>query len=150
MNYLPLFIDTSGKKCLIIGGGKVASRKLIPILKSKMNVKMISPEIIDDIEHIIKDNKNFIHEKRKFEENDIKDQFLIVAATNDKNTNALIAKIAKGKNILINMAEDSINGNVLIPSVVDRDPIKIAISYGAASLILTLLFKTTLDIVIPF
>ena len=50
MNYLPLFIDTSGKKCLIIGGGKVASRKLIPILKSKMNVEMISPEIIDDIE----------------------------------------------------------------------------------------------------
>ena len=150
MNYLPLFIDTSGKKCLIIGGGKVASRKLIPILKSKMNVKMISPEIIDDIEHIIKDNKNFIHEKRKFEENDIKDQFLIVAATNDKNTNALIAKIAKGKNILINMAEDSINGNVLIPSVVDRDPIKIAISSGAASPILTRLVKTKLETVIPF
>ena len=150
MNYLPLFIDTSGKKCLIIGGGKVASRKLIPILKSKMNVKMISPEIIDDIEHIIKDNKNFIHEKRKFEENDIKDQFLIIAATNDKNTNALIAKIAKGKNILINMAEDSINGNVLIPSVVDRDPIKIAISSGAASPILTRLVKTKLETVIPF
>ena len=45
MSYLPLFIDTSGKKCLVVGGGKVASRKLIPILKSKMLVTMVSPDI---------------------------------------------------------------------------------------------------------
>ena len=45
MNYLPLFIDTSGKKCLIVGGGKVASRKLIPILESNMTVNMISSDI---------------------------------------------------------------------------------------------------------
>ena len=49
MNYLPLFIDTSGKKCLVLGGGKVASRKLIPILKSEMEVKLVSPEIIEEI-----------------------------------------------------------------------------------------------------
>ena len=49
MNYLPLFIDTSGKKCLVLGGGKVASRKLIPILKSEMEVKLVSPQIIEEI-----------------------------------------------------------------------------------------------------
>ena len=49
MSYLPLFIDTSGKKCLVVGGGKVASRKLIPILDSNMHVLLISPEIINDI-----------------------------------------------------------------------------------------------------
>ena len=55
MSYLPLYIDTSGKKCLIIGGGKVASRKLVPILKSKMHVTMISPEIHNEILEFVKD-----------------------------------------------------------------------------------------------
>ena len=50
MSYLPLFIETTGKKCLIVGGGKVASRKLIPILKAKMKVTLISPEVIEEIE----------------------------------------------------------------------------------------------------
>lgn len=150
MSYLPLFIDTAGKKCLIIGGGKVASRKLIPILKSNMSVVMISPKIIDEILNNSKDNKNFVHISRKFEKNDISDQFLVVAATNDKNTNLQIAKLAKKNNILVNMAEDSLSGNTLIPSVVDRDPIKIAISSGAASPILTRLIKTKLETVIPY
>ena len=150
MSYLPLFIDTDGKKCLIIGGGKVASRKLIPILKSNMFVVMISPKIIDKILENTKDNKNFVYISRKFEKNDISDQFLVVAATNNKNTNLQIATLAKKKNILVNMAEDSLVGNALIPSVVDRDPIKIAISSGAASPILTRLIKTRLETVIPY
>ena len=123
MNYLPLFIDTSGKKCLIVGGGKVASRKLIPILESNMTVNMISSDIADEILEIIKNKKNFTYEQRNFEVKDINDQFLIIAATNDKSINSLIAKLAKEKNILVNMAEDSFKGNVLIPSVVDRSPI---------------------------
>lgn len=150
MSYLPLFIDTSGKKCLVVGGGKVASRKLIPILESNMHVLLISPEIINDIFENFKDNKNFTYQKRKFIESDIDDQFLIVAATNCKDTNSLIAKIAKDKNILTNMAENSSIGDTLIPSVVNRDPIKIAISSGAASPILTRLVKTKLETVIPY
>ena len=150
MSYLPLFINTAGKECLIVGGGKVASRKLIPILKSKMSVTMVSPEIIDEIKENIVNVKNFKHIQRKFIETDINNQFLIIAATNDTKNNSLIAKIAKEKNILVNMAEDSLSGNTLIPSVVDRDPIKIAISSGAASPILTRLVKTKLETLIPY
>ena len=150
MSYLPLYIDTSGKKCLIIGGGKVASRKLVPILKSKMHVTMISPEIHNEILEFVKDKDNFEYHSREFLDKDITDQFLIVAATNNKEVNALAVKIAIKKNILINMAENSESGNTLIPSVVDRDPIKIAISSGAASPILTRLVKTKLETVIPY
>ncbi len=150
MSYLPLFIETTGKKCLIVGGGKVASRKLIPILKAKMKVTLISPEIIEEIELNFHKNNNLKIIKRKFEPEDIKDQFLIIAATNEKTTNQKIAKLSKDNNILVNMAEDSLSGNTLIPSVVDRDPIKIAVSSGAASPILTRLVKTKLETVIPY
>ena len=85
MNYLPLFIDTSGKKCLIVGGGKVASRKLIPILESNMTVNMISSDIADEILEIIKNKKNFTYEQRNFEEKDINNQFLIIAAAIMRN-----------------------------------------------------------------
>ena len=150
MSYLPLFIETTGKKCLIVGGGKVASRKLIPILKTKMKVTLISPEIIEEIELNFHKNNNLKIIKRKFEQEDIKGQFLIIAATNEKTTNQKIAKLSKDNNILVNMAEDSLSGNTLIPSVVDRDPIKIAVSSGAASPILTRLVKTKLETVIPY
>ena len=150
MSYLPLFIETTGKKCLIVGGGKVASRKLIPILKAKMEVTLISPEIIEEIELNFQKNKNLKILKRKFEPEDIGGQFLIIAATNEKTTNQKIAKLSKDNNILVNMAEDSLSGNTLIPSVVDRDPIKIAVSSGAASPILTRLVKTKLETVIPY
>ena len=150
MSYLPLFIDVTGKKCLVVGGGKVASRKLIPILSTNMIVTLISPDIIDEIHQASNEHKNLKIIKRKFNNEDIEDQFLIVAATNDTKINKEIAKISKEKNILINMAEDSISGNTLIPSVVDRDPIKIAVSSGAASPILTRLVKTKLETVIPY
>ena len=150
MSYLPLFIETTGKKCLIVGGGKVASRKLIPILKTKMKVTLISPEVIEEIELNFQKNKNLKIIKRKFEPEDIEGQFLIIAATNEKTTNQRIAKLSKDNNILVNMAEDSLSGNTLIPSVVDRDPIKIAVSSGAASPILTRLVKTKLETVIPY
>ena len=150
MSYLPLFIETTGKKCLIVGGGKVASRKLIPILKAKMKVTLISPKVIEEIELNFHKNKNLKIIKRKFKPEDIEDQFLIIAATNEKTTNQKIAKLSKDNNILVNMAEDSLSGNTLIPSVVDRDPIKIAVSSGAASPILTRLVKTRLETVIPY
>ncbi len=150
MSYLPLFIETTGKKCLIVGGGKVASRKLVPILKAKMKVTLISPEVIEEIELNFHKNKNLKIIKRKFKPEDIEDQFLIIAATNEKTTNKKIAKLSKDNNILVNMAEDSLSGNTLIPSVVDRDPIKIAVSSGAASPILTRLVKTRLETVIPY
>ena len=150
MSYLPLFIDVTGEKCLVVGGGKVASRKLIPILSTNMIVTLISPDIIDEIHQASNEHKNLKIIKRRFKSEDIGDQFLIVAATNDTKINKEIAKISKEKNILINMAEDSISGNTLIPSVVDRDPIKIAVSSGAASPILTRLVKTKLETVIPY
>ena len=150
MNYLPLFVDTSGKKCLVVGGGNVASRKLIPILKSDMDVNLVAPEINKDICELAENYKNLILEKRKFEKKDIDNQFLILATTNDTNINSLIAKLAMEKNILVNMAEDALTGDTLIPSVVDRNPIKIAISSGAASPILTRLVKTKLETVIPY
>jgi siroheme synthase (precorrin-2 oxidase/ferrochelatase) len=64
MSYLPLFIDTSGKKCLVVGGGKVASRKLIPILEINMSVELISPKIIDDIFENFKDKKFYVSGKK--------------------------------------------------------------------------------------
>ena len=64
MSYLPLYINTTGKKCLIIGGGKVASRKIIPILKANMHVTMVSPNIHEDILEFVKNRKNFDYQKK--------------------------------------------------------------------------------------
>ncbi|MEC7885867.1 MAG: siroheme synthase CysG [Pseudomonadota bacterium] len=150
MSYLPLFIKADQKKCLIIGGGEVVSRKLPSLIKANLRITIVSPSINDDIKLQIKQNKDIKHISREFEKSDISDQFIIIVASSDNKVNIEATKIAKHKKILVNMAEDAKEGDTLLPSIVDRDPIKIAISSGSASPILTRLLKNKLETLIPF
>tara|TARA_Y100000590_G_C15702463_1_gene1007321 strand:+ start:360 stop:1772 length:1413 start_codon:yes stop_codon:yes gene_type:complete len=150
MSYLPLFIKADQKKCLIIGGGDVVSRKLPSLIKANLRITIVSPSINDDIKLQIKKNRDIEHISREFKKSDISDQFILIVASSNNKVNIEATKIAKHKKILVNMAEDAKEGDTLLPSIVDRDPIKIAISSGSASPILTRLLKNKLETLIPF
>ena len=150
MTFSPLFLDLSKKNCLILGGGIIATRKLLSLKDSGMIFTIISPEVTKEIESFAKDTKNITIIRDKYSSQNLSKYYLIIIATNDKSTNKQALEDAKKCNILINTAEDSVNGNVLIPSVVKRDPIQIAISSGGASPILTRVIKNRLEYSIPF
>ena len=150
MIFSPLFLDLSKKNCLILGGGIIATRKLLSLKDSGMIFTIISPEVTKEIESFAKDTKNITIIRDKYISQNLSKYYLIIIATNDKSTNKQALEDAKKSDILINTAEDSVNGNVLIPSVVKRDPIQIAISSGGASPILTRVIKNRLEYSIPF
>ena len=116
MSLLPLFIDIKDKPCLIVGGGKIAARKLKMLCKAQADVTIIAPSICDEIKTLCETHSLASHQ-RDFSDSDITRQSLIIAATNDSALNKHISDLAKQRNILINVADDFKQGDVVLPSV---------------------------------
>ena len=144
MSLLPLFIDIKDKPCLVVGGGKIAARKLKMLCKADANIIVIAPTICDEIKTLCDTHSLYVH-TRNFSDDDIQNQCLIIAATNDAALNKRISHLAKQKNILVNVADDFKQGDVVLPSVIDRDPIQIAVTTGGASPVLARLLRRNLE-----
>lgn len=127
--YYPAFINLCGKKCIVIGGGKVAERKILSLIRSGAKVKVISPVITDTIEKY-KTKKQIEHIKRKYRKGDLKNAFLVIAATSDKETNK---KVSDEADCLVNAVDMPEMANFIVPSVINRGMMTIAISTSGAS-----------------
>ena len=144
MSLLPLFIDIKDKPCLIAGGGKIAARKLKMLCKAEASVTVIAPAICDEIKSLCENHSITLHQ-RKFSDSDIGNQRLIIAATSDVSLNKHISNLAKENDILVNVADDFKRGDVVLPSVIDRSPIQIAVTTGGASPVLARLLRRNLE-----
>ncbi|MFR3569589.1 MAG: bifunctional precorrin-2 dehydrogenase/sirohydrochlorin ferrochelatase [Paraclostridium sordellii] len=129
MNY-PIMIDLMGKEITIIGGGKIAYRKVNNFLKFGYEVTVVSREFIEDFNNI--ENKIKII-KDEYSEKYIKDSFIVVAATNNKKVNESIGMFCRSNNKLVNVIDDQKLSNFIVPSCVKRGDLVISISTGGKS-----------------
>lgn len=120
MSYFPLFIDLKNKKILIIGSGKIARHKIDLLKEFEADITCISK----DKEEI--ENVHFI--QKNIEEKDIKDFFLVIAATSDKRLNHEIASWCKEKNIFVNVVDQKEDCSFIFPSIIKKDEIVAAFS----------------------
>jgi siroheme synthase-like protein len=127
MNSYPVFLQLKDFRCLVIGGGAVALRKLKGLLSAGTLPQIISPEVNAELHLIIDDNK-LVWIKRKFEKDDTQGFQLIIAATNDKDTNTAIRLEANAAHLLVNDVSDTANSNFHVPALVSRPPLMLAIS----------------------
>lgn len=140
MAYYPVMLDIQGKNCAVIGGGKVARRKVISLLDCKGKVTVISKEICKELEDLYKNHKiNII--KRGYKKGDIKDFFLVIAASSDVQVNRQVAMEAEENNILVNVVDDKENSRFIVPSVVRKGDLVIAIATGGKSPLLSRLLR---------
>lgn len=125
MAYFPFFIDLSGKKCLIVGGGKVAARKLEKLSGYGADITLVAPEICDNVStsgvRII---------RRDFEDTDLDGTFLVIAATNDRTLNHRIYTVCTERSIFVNTVDDIENCGFVFPALVHSDDITVGISTG--------------------
>lgn len=138
MKYYPVFLNLKGKKCVVVGGGKVAERKAAALIKAGALVEIISPTITKLLESYRK--KGLIkHKKRNYKKGDLKGAFVVVVSTPSQEINMKIARDAKQpgnsesnrtdkSQRLINVVDAPSEGNFIVPSVVRRGPLTIAIS----------------------
>ncbi len=128
-DYFPAFLNLRGKKCVVIGGGKVAARKVSALLKSGALVDVISPEITASLKKLQETGRiNYVD--RGYRKGDLKGAFLTVAATSDYKVNIAVSKEAP---LLVNVVDVPELCNFIVPAVVDRAPLTIAVSTGGAS-----------------
>lgn len=144
MSLLPLFIDIKNKPCLVVGGGTIALRKVKMLSKAEASITIVAPTICQALQEHCEDTSIVLH-AREFNSSDINEQRLIIAATDNKALNKQISDLAKQQNILVNVADDFKQGDVVLPSVIDRDPIQIAVTTGGASPVLARLLRRNLE-----
>ncbi len=129
MNYYPVFLNLNGKKAVVVGGGKVAQRKVISLLDAGADVTVISPSLTSELRKALVGGK-IRHIPRFYRKNDLKGAFLVIAATDSAETNR---KVSKGAPALVNVVDVPAECNFITPSVVRRGQLLIAISTGGAS-----------------
>jgi len=136
--YFPVFLKLKGRSCIVIGGGKVAERKVRSLLKAGANIKVISPEFTGGLIKLSKSISTKSNScrrlqliKRPFRMEDLKDAFLVIAATSSRELHKKIAtSYEKG---LLNVVDEPELCTFIVPSVVKRGPLIIAISTSGAS-----------------
>lgn len=125
MNSYPIFLQLKNFRCLVVGGGAVALRKVKGLLNAGALPQIIAPEVNAELLSIIEQNK-LVWIERKFETNDTKGFQLIIAATNDKETNAAIRLEASVAHLLVNDVTDPDGSNFHVPALVSRPPLTLA------------------------
>jgi siroheme synthase-like protein len=125
--YFPLFLDISKKRVLVVGGGRVAERKVRTLLKFKAKIKVISPEVTKGLERI-KDKDLIELERKNYEENDLLGVDLVISATNNRMLNKKVSSDAKKMGIYANIVDDPELCDFIMPSIVKRGPLILAIS----------------------
>lgn len=129
MGYFPFFIDIKGKKCIIVGGGNVAARKIEKLLPFEPDITVIAPKISADVENI----KSIKIIRRKFHDDDINGAFFVISASDSEPLNEHIFKLCSDKNIPVNTADDLDKCGFIFPAVVHKNDITIGISTSGKS-----------------
>ena len=148
MDYFPIFLDIKSKRCVVVGGGAVAERKTATLLKAGADVILISPRLTNSLTSW-RDAGQLSHIDRMFDDNDLDGAHLVLAATNDAQTNRRIAELANQQRIPINVADQPELCSFIVPSIIDRSPVVAAISTGGASPVLARLIRTRIESIIP-
>jgi uroporphyrin-III C-methyltransferase / precorrin-2 dehydrogenase / sirohydrochlorin ferrochelatase len=148
MDLLPIFLNIKNRKCVVVGGGEVAFRKATLLLRAGADLHIVAPVLSDELRKLCVDRDCTII-TREFEEADINDAILVVAATDDLETNERVSVIASKLNTPVNVVDQPDLCSFIMPSIVDRSPIVVAISSGGSSPILTRKLKELNETMIP-
>jgi uroporphyrin-III C-methyltransferase / precorrin-2 dehydrogenase / sirohydrochlorin ferrochelatase len=148
MRHLPIFLELMGRPAVVVGGGVVAARRAEYLVKTGARVTTFASQLSDEFLGL-RDLPNFRHEARDPEPKDFESSVVCFVAADDKRLTAVARAAAKSAGVLVNVADQPWLCDFIMPSIVDRDPLLIAISTEGASPILGRMLKARLESLIP-
>ncbi len=149
MKYFPLFLDLEDAPVLIVGGGETALQKLRLIVKTEAVITVIAPEFHKEIQTLSQKYSRISLIARAFEMSDILDQRLVYAASDDERVDDLVRDSAREAGVLLNRVDVPQDCDFITPSIVDRDPVVVAIGTEGAAPLLAREIKAQLDTTLP-
>ena len=133
MGYIPIFLDVTGRRCVVVGGGEVAARKVESLLAAGAQVVIVSPSLSAASLAAVVDRGLATHIARAYRRGDIGGCVLAYAATDDPATHRALAEEARTLGIPLNVVDQPELCSFIAPAVVKRGALQIAISTGGAS-----------------
>jgi precorrin-2 dehydrogenase/sirohydrochlorin ferrochelatase len=147
-SYYPIFLDLQGKQCVVVGGGSVAERKAATLLEHNASVTVISPTLNPELRRLAQRGAIRAIE-REYRAGDLEGAFVAIAATDDAAINASVSEEGRQRRTLINVVDDPDVSDFIVPSLVRRGDITVAISTSGRSPALSRKLRTILESTLP-
>jgi uroporphyrin-III C-methyltransferase/precorrin-2 dehydrogenase/sirohydrochlorin ferrochelatase len=148
MQHLPLFADLAQRAVLVVGGGGVAERRVTLLLEAKAAVTVLAPELSERLAERLADGA-FRHLARRYANDALDEYWLVVAATDDGAVNAAVAAAALAAKRFCNVVDDAHSSTFIMPAIVDRSPVTIAIGSSGLSPVLARWIKGVIETLLP-
>jgi len=148
MQALPIFINITNRRCVVIGGGDVAARKVTMLLKANAAVVLYSPELCHELSDLVSAEK-IVHINANFEPTQLEGACLVIAATDDEAVNTAVSVAAKALNLPVNVVDSPALCTFTMASIVERSPIVIAISSEGNAPVLARYIRTKIETMLP-
>jgi uroporphyrin-III C-methyltransferase/precorrin-2 dehydrogenase/sirohydrochlorin ferrochelatase len=148
MMYFPVFFNLQAQQVLIVGGGEVALRKLALLERAGASITLVAPDIVADIRERAATGKIRV-QVREFMPQDLDGARLVIVATARRAVNRWIAALCEARSIPVNVVDDREASRFIVPAIIDRDPVLVAVSTGGASPVLARRLRERLEAAIP-
>ncbi len=148
MNYLPIFLDLRDRACLVVGGSETAARKAELLLRAGARVEVVAPDLHEGFARLPHaDHLRRVADNFSLELLDGKDAVIVVEE--DAGAAKVIADAARARHIPVNVADKPALCSFILPSIIDRSPIMVAVSSGGESPVLARMLRARLETMIP-
>jgi len=148
VDYLPVFLDVRCKGCVVVGGGQVAARKVELLRRAGARVTIVAPQLCPALRARLHDAE-ITHTADHFTPAALNGAYLVIAATGDADINRQVSEACRERAIPVNVVDASELGTFVMPAVIDRSPVVVAISSGGAAPVLARLLRARLESLIP-
>lgn len=132
MGYYPIFLDLRDRPCLVIGGGAVAERKVEALLQVGARLTVVSPVATERLESWAREGRIRLV-ARMYRPGDLDEYALAFAATDEGEVNAAVAQDGRARGVWVNAADDPVHCDFILPSVLRRGDLVVAVATGGAS-----------------
>ena len=148
MEFLPIFLDIREQPCLVVGGGEVAARKVALLLRAGGRVTVLAPALSAAFDADLAAAR-VAHRAASFRNENLRGYAVVIAATGDDAVDRAVAAAAKARRIPVNVVDQPALCSFILPSIIERAPIIVAVSSGGASPVLARLLRARLESLIP-
>lgn len=148
MDYLPITVQMKSRHCLIVGGGEVAARKLKHMLQAEVKVTLVSPKFSQEVLELA-EKKSVRLIEDVFSTDLVEGFYLVIAATDDRMVNRQVSISAQQQNIWVNVVDDLELSTFIMPAVIDRSPLLIAVSSSGVAPVLARKIREKIEWLLP-
>ena len=148
MNYFPVFFDLKDQQVLVVGGGEVALRKVSLLERTGARITLVAPHVAVELEARAATGRLDLR-VREFIPSDLDGARLVIVATSRRAVNRWIATLSEARGIPVNVVDDREASRFIVPAIIDRDPVLIAVSTGGTSPVLARRLRERLEAYVP-